>query len=63
MSEDEKKAMFEELIGKCKASEGASDNDIQQAIAHAPPTTPQGQCFHACIMESVGIVWKFNETF
>lgn len=49
--------MFAELIGKCKGAEGASDSDVQEVVAHQPPSTRAGQCFNACIMESLGLVW------
>lgn len=52
--------MFADIIGKCKAKEGATDNDVQEAIAHAPPTTRTGQCFNACMMETLGIVWNLT---
>lgn len=56
MSEDERKAMFADLIGKCKAKEGATDSDVQEAMAHLPASTRTGACFNACIMESLGLV-------
>lgn len=52
--------MVADVMGKCKAQEGPSDSDIQEVIAHAPPTTRAGQCFNACMMESFGIVWNFS---
>ncbi|KAJ6633937.1 General odorant-binding protein 28a [Pseudolycoriella hygida] len=55
-TEEERLAMFTELIGNCKAKEGASDNDVQEAIEHKPPTTQQGRCFNACMMENLGIM-------
>lgn len=58
MTEDERQAMFGEVIAKCKANEGASDDEVQAAIAHAPPTSRASQCFHACIMENIGVVRK-----
>ena len=50
--------MIAELIGKCKSAEGASDTDVQEALAHQPSSTRSGQCFNACIMESLGLVMK-----
>lgn len=48
--------MVMDLIGKCKAKEGVSDSEVQDAIAHAPPKSREAQCFHACVMETLGIV-------
>lgn len=48
--------MAAELIGKCKAAEGASDSDIDEMMAHQPPTTRAGQCLNACAMEHLGLV-------
>lgn len=50
--------MYQDLVGKCRAQEGASDADIQEMAAHQPPSTSSGKCLNACIMESVGIVRK-----
>lgn len=58
MTESERQAMFGELIAKCKASEGVSDDEVQAAIANTPPSSRAAQCFHACMMESIGIVRK-----
>lgn len=51
--------MVGELVGKCRGAEGASDSDVQGAMAYLPPTTRPGKCFHACIMETLGIVRTF----
>lgn len=56
MTEAETEAMFGELIAKCKATEGVSDDEVQAAIANAPPSSRAAQCFHACMMESIGVV-------
>lgn len=56
MSEDERKAMLAQVVAQCKAQEGPSDADIQDAIDHKPPTSRPAQCFQACMMESFGIV-------
>ncbi|XP_037038586.1 general odorant-binding protein 28a-like [Bradysia coprophila] len=56
LTREEEEAMIAELIGKCKSAEGASDSDVQEAMAHIPPTTRPGQCFNACIMESLGLM-------
>lgn len=56
LTEEEQHAMVAELVGKCKSAEGASDADIAEAMAHQAPTTREGQCFHACMMESFGVV-------
>lgn len=50
--------MIAELIGKCQSAEGASDSDVAEAMAHKPPSTRAGQCFNACVMESLGLVMK-----
>lgn len=56
MSEGEREAMIADLLAKCKAQEGATDSDIEGALAYAFPTTRSGQCFHACMMESLGVM-------
>lgn len=59
LTEEEIQAVIAELAGKCKAQEGVSDADVQDAIAHKPPASRQAQCFHACMMENFGAVWIF----
>ncbi|KAJ6638792.1 General odorant-binding protein 28a [Pseudolycoriella hygida] len=56
LSEDERQAMFADLIGVCKTQEGASDSEVQDAVANLPPTTRSAQCFRACIMENIGLM-------
>ncbi|XP_037042919.1 general odorant-binding protein 28a-like [Bradysia coprophila] len=56
LTEEERQSMIMELVGKCKSAEGASDADVQGAMAQQPPTTRSGQCFHACMMETLGVM-------
>ncbi|XP_037036887.1 general odorant-binding protein 28a-like [Bradysia coprophila] len=56
LSEEERQAMFIDIVTNCKAQEGASDSDIQEMANHQPPSTHAGQCLNACTMEAVGIM-------
>lgn len=49
-------AMMMEIVGSCKAKEGASDADVAEVIAKNVPSTPEGKCLQTCVMEAGGIV-------
>lgn len=59
MSEEQKNALLAQVVAECKAQEGASDADVQDAMEHKPPKSRPAQCFHACLMETFGIVRPF----
>lgn len=48
--------MFETLVKTCATKESASDSDIGELLKRDIPTTRNGQCLNACILESTGIV-------
>lgn len=56
LSEEEMKKIFMETAMACKASEGASDDDFASLAAKKPPTTHEGKCLMACIVEKEGVV-------
>ncbi|XP_073828257.1 general odorant-binding protein 19d-like [Musca autumnalis] len=39
------------VAGVCKEEKGASDDDVAALKAHEAPTTHEGKCMVACIME------------
>lgn len=47
--------MDKEIL-QCKEKEGASDKDLKELINDVLPTTKEGKCLNACVMELVGIV-------
>lgn len=52
--------MYKDLVGHCKAQEGATDADVQEMISHQPASTRSGQCLNACIFENIGFVRVFS---
>lgn len=44
------------IAKECAAKEGASDGDIQNAMAFKIPTTAPGKCLHACVGETMKLV-------
>lgn len=44
------------MIQECAAKEGATQEDVDEAIAAGLPSTQEGKCFHACLGERSGIV-------
>lgn len=47
---------YETLAAECAAHEGATDDDIKQALALEMPSTKAGKCLNACIGETTGVV-------
>lgn len=44
-------------MGKdCAAKEGATEADVQSAMAFKMPTTKTGKCLHACVGEAIKVV-------
>lgn len=56
MSEEERQAMYMELIGGCKVQEGSTDADVQEIVSKEIPTARSGHCLNACIFEKSGLV-------
>lgn len=56
MTPEEGKAMFLEILNNCKTAEGASEDDAMGIMLHGIPTTKEGKCLNACVMEKTGIV-------
>jgi hypothetical protein len=52
----EKMKMMMKIVTECKASTGASDDDIAKLMIHAKPASKEGKCMFGCVMESLGIV-------
>lgn len=48
--------MFIDVLNNCKMSEGASEDDAVELMAHGVPSTPAGSCLNYCVMEKTGIV-------
>lgn len=55
-SPSERRAMMMKIVGDCKVSTGASDNDIAKLMIHAKPSSKEGKCLFSCIMDNIGIV-------
>ena len=53
---EEKKAQMMKIVGECKGSTGASDDDVGKLMMHAKPSTHEGKCLMSCIMDNIGIV-------
>lgn len=47
---------YDLLAADCATQEGATDADINAALAMELPTTKGGKCLNACIGEKTGIV-------
>ena len=56
LSADERAAMEKQLVTDCKGKEGASDDDEKLLFERELPSTKEGKCLHACIMEAIGLV-------
>lgn len=48
--------MYKALGTECQNESGASDADVEIMYAKDIPTSPEGKCLHACIMEKVGMI-------
>lgn len=55
--------MAKKLLEGCAVKEGASADDVANAVAHKMPTTKSEKCLHACIGESLGLVRIQNHHF
>ncbi|KAG5667146.1 hypothetical protein PVAND_015143 [Polypedilum vanderplanki] len=53
---EEKKKMMMESIAACKASTGASDDDIAKLMLHKKPEAKEGKCMFNCFMEKMGML-------
>lgn len=53
---EEQQKMFQQLVSKCASKEEATSDDVAVLINRDIPSTPTGNCLHACIMESIGLV-------
>lgn len=49
--------MVKKLLEECATKEGASADDVANTIAHKMPSTKSEKCLHACIGETLGLVW------
>lgn len=52
----EQKAMLVGIASECKITENASDDDMGKLVEKKPPTTKEGKCLFACIMEEMDVV-------
>lgn len=52
----EQKAMLVGIASECKITENASDDDMGKMVEKKPPTTKEGKCLFACIMEEMDVV-------
>lgn len=50
------KEMLMKLMTECKASVGATDEDLAKMMMHAPADNQQQKCLFNCIMSNVGVV-------
>lgn len=48
--------MAKKMLEECAKKEGASSDDVNNAIAHQPPKTKPEKCLHACMGETLGLV-------
>ena len=55
MSSSERNQMIQTVVMGCKAAEGANDDDMTAFVKHLAPTTQEGKCMHACVMDKLGI--------
>lgn len=49
-------AVIMKIIQDCKASSGATDEDVGKLMLHQPPSNDQQKCLVACIFETEGMV-------
>lgn len=52
------KEMLMKIMTDCKASVGATDEDIAKMMMHTPADNQQQKCLFNCIMSAVGVVRK-----
>lgn len=48
--------MFDAIIAKCVAAEGATEQDVANMKGMLVPIVRSEMCLHACIMEHIGVV-------
>lgn len=46
----------EALSRRCQSQEHVTEADLQQLSMQRKPSTKTAKCFHACMMESIGMV-------
>jgi hypothetical protein len=51
--------MMLKVIEGCKASTGATDEDLQNFLTHKPAETKTQKCLMSCVMTSLGVVSNF----
>lgn len=56
MDEEGSKAMILGFVSGCQTKEGASDDDVERLFNKTLPTTTEGKCLSACMMEEFGVV-------
>ncbi|CRK97183.1 CLUMA_CG010580, isoform A [Clunio marinus] len=52
----EHKQMLMGIAQECKANEDATDDDMGRLVEKKPPTTKEGKCLFACIMEQMDVI-------
>jgi hypothetical protein len=48
--------MMMKVVGGCKESVGASDEDFQKFMVHTPAENKVQKCLCSCVMDGLGIV-------
>jgi hypothetical protein len=48
--------MMMKVVKACKESTGASDEDLQKFLMHAPPENKFQKCLFSCVMGGLGMV-------
>lgn len=56
MTKEQVMEMYEKMVHDCAEKEGGSATDIEEVMAHKPPSTKSGKCMHACMAETSGVV-------
>lgn len=53
------KDMIIPIMEKCKATTGATDEDVAKLMMHAPAENQAQKCMFSCLMTTMGVVRKF----
>lgn len=48
--------MYKAMTAECASKEGATQSDIDEALANELPSRYEGKCMHACIGETTNSV-------
>lgn len=60
LSREQIDEMAKPMLEECAKKEGATADDVTDALARQSPKSKSGKCLHACMGETLGLVRAFG---